>query len=170
MNALYIIDLIGFFGPHILFLITLYLLYSRKHYLFVYIFACVLNGIINLILKGIIRQKRPDGDTDIFNKNKKYERIGSNNFGMPSGHSQYVVFSTIYIYLVLNNTNITLFYALVSLITMFQRVKYQNHFLKQVIVGALLGGSLAYCSYLFANKKIMGKLVAKKDDNALDTI
>jgi membrane-associated phospholipid phosphatase len=47
-------------------------------------------------------------------------------------------------------------------------VKYKNHYIIQVIVGGLIGACLAYYMYMYANKKIVGKLVAKKEDNAKD--
>lgn len=169
MNPLYIIDLIGYYGPQILFGSSIFLLYKKSNYLFVYIIGFILDTMLNFLIKGIVKQPRPKGDINIFNPNEKQSpRMSSDIYGMPSGHSQHVFYSTIFIYLVFKNTNITFIYAVISILTLIQRVKYQNHYIKQVIVGALIGACLAYYMYIYADKKIIGKLLAKKEDNAKD--
>ena len=85
---------------------------------------------------------------------------------MPSGHSQHVFLSTTYIYLVLRNINLTLFYFLFSLLTLVQRVRYRNHTIKQVIVGGSIGAFIAYIAYTYATNSLVGKLATKLDDNA----
>jgi membrane-associated phospholipid phosphatase len=47
-------------------------------------------------------------------------------------------------------------------------VKYRNHYIIQVIVGGIIGACLAYYMYKYADKKIVGKLLAKKEDDAKD--
>ena len=169
MNPLYILDLIGYYGPQILFGSSIFLLYKKSNYLFVYIIGFILDTILNFLIKGIVKQPRPKGDYNIFKPlEQQSPRILSDMYGMPSGHSQHVFYSTVFIHFVLKNTNITLLYLFISLLTLYQRVKYKNHYIIQVIVGGLIGACLAYYMYMYANKKIVGKLVAKKEDNAKD--
>ena len=167
MKRFYIIDFIGYFGPQLLFFLTLYLLYPTKTYLIVYVIAIIFNSLLNFIIKGIIKQPRPKEDLDVFNPEKKHSpRIASDIYGMPSGHSQHVFLSTTYIYLVLRNINLTLFYFLFSLLTLIQRVRYRNHTIKQVIVGGSIGAFIAYIAYTYATNNLVGKLDTKPDDNA----
>jgi|LauGreDrversion4_2_1035121.scaffolds.fasta_scaffold105780_2 membrane-associated phospholipid phosphatase len=162
------IDLIGYYGPIILTVSSLFLLYSKKTYLVIYIIGFVLNIVVNNILKQIIKQPRPKGDFDIFDPSKKHN-YGHNPiqvYGMPSGHSQMVLYSTTFIYLVLKNIPLTLLYLLISLNTIFQRVRYKNHTVMQVIVGSLVGALVAYFVYKYATSSLVGKLKTKPDDNA----
>jgi membrane-associated phospholipid phosphatase len=161
------IDFLGYFGPQLLFFLTLYLLYSKKTYLFVYIAAVFFSSILNFIIKAIVKQPRPKEDLDVFNPEKKHSpRIASDIYGMPSGHSQHVFLSTAYIYLVFRNINLTLCYFVFSLLTLVQRVRYRNHTFKQVIVGGFIGTFLAYVAYHYASTKLTGKINTKQDDNA----
>jgi dolichyldiphosphatase len=168
MKPLYIVDLIGYYGHIILGILTLFLLYSTKTYLVVYVFGFILNIVVNNILKQIIKQPRPKGDLDIFDPSKKHNY--SNNpvqvYGMPSGHSQMVLYSTTYVYLVFKNISLTLFYLLLTLNTIFQRVRYKNHTVMQVIVGSFVGALVAYVVYQYATNNLVGKLHLKPDDNA----
>ena len=171
IDPLYMLDLIGYYGPVILFISSIFLLYKKTNYLSTYIIGIILSCFSNLVLKEIIKQPRPKGSMHILNstENNNHKRIFSSDiYGMPSGHAQHVFYSTIFIYLVFKNTNITLLYLFISLLTLIQRVKYQNHYITQVIVGGFIGGLIAYYMYLYADKKIVGKLLPKKEDNAID--
>jgi membrane-associated phospholipid phosphatase len=170
-DPLYMLDLIGYYGPVILFISSIFLLYKKSNYLSSYIIGIILSCFSNLVLKEIIKQPRPKGSMHILNstENNNHKRIFSSDiYGMPSGHAQHVFYSTIFIHLVFKNTNITLLYLFISLLTLIQRVKYQNHYITQVIVGGFIGGLIAYYMYMYANKKIVGKLVPKREDNAKD--
>jgi len=166
MKLLYIIDLIGYYGPNILFFLSLFLLFPTRTYLIIYIIGFILNIVINVVLKTIIKQPRPKEDLDIFNPTKKHKHNPFHVYGMPSGHSQKVLFSTAYIYLVFKNTYLTLFYLLISLNTIIQRVRYKNHTVLQVIAGSILGIVVGYVVYKYATRKLVGKLKIKPDDNA----
>ena len=169
MNLLYGIDLLGYYGPYLLFISSLFLLYKKTNYLIVYIVGFILDSLLNFLIKGIVKQPRPKGDYDVFKPNEKHSaRISTDIYGMPSGHSQHALYSVVFIHLVLKNTNITLLYILISLATLYQRVKYRNHYIIQVIVGGIIGSILAYYMYMYADKKIVGKLLPKKEDNAKD--
>jgi membrane-associated phospholipid phosphatase len=83
---------------------------------------------------------------------------------MPSGHSQSVLFSTIFIYLSLHDIKILLLYLFIDIITLVQRVVDNHHTVKQVIVGSIVGCLLGYVAFKFAQTNIEGKKSAKKDD------
>jgi len=116
--------------PQILFVTSIILLKKR----WLYIIGCAVNTFINILLKSIIRQKRPGAYTNI---------IPYDNYGMPSGHAQFAMFSTIFIS-TLKNKKITLFYLLCCFLTMYQRVAYNYHTLEQVLAGFAVGAIVAY--------------------------
>jgi len=165
-----IIDACGFFGPAILFFTSIMLLFQKKNLLYIYISGYLLNSLINIILKGIIKQKRPEEDEHLFNiwlnNGMKHDRHWYDRFGMPSGHSQDVFYSTAFIFLSLKNTNWLIFYLLISLNTLYQRVKYKNHTVLQVIVGAIVGLLIGALLYYYGRVLIKGCLKHKQDDNA----
>jgi membrane-associated phospholipid phosphatase len=168
MKRFYIIDFLGYFGPVILFVLSLFILYPTKTYLFIYVVGFILNILVNNILKKIIKQPRPDGDLDIFNPSKKhnYNHNPIQVYGMPSGHAQMVLFSTTYVYLVLKNMYVTLFYLLLSINTLVQRIRYKNHTFMQIIVGSIVGVVVSYLVYQYATNNLVGNLNIRPDDNA----
>jgi membrane-associated phospholipid phosphatase len=93
-------------------------------------------------------------------------RLGFDRFGMPSGHAQSVFFSTAFIYFALKNVKISLFYLLISLNTLYQRVKYKNHSIGQVIIGSLVGSVIGYAFFKYAKHILKKELKEKPDDNA----
>jgi membrane-associated phospholipid phosphatase len=166
-----ILNLIGEFGPIILFLCSIYLLWKKRNLLFYYIIGVFANSILNIILKGIIQQPRPSEDEKLFNlalsnsaKNVFKNGLPFDTFGMPSGHAQSVFFSTCFIYLALKNRNILLFYLLFSFLTMFQRVYNNYHTIFQIIVGSLLGTLFAWFVFHLAQQKLKGRIREKFDD------
>ena len=85
-------------------------------------------------------------------------------FGMPSGHSQSVLFSTVFVYLSLRKNKLLYIYLIISLLTITQRVVYDYHTILQVIAGSLVGGSFGYFVYYLAREKIKGHITEKLDD------
>jgi membrane-associated phospholipid phosphatase len=127
---------------------------------------------LNLVLKGIFQQPKPSEDYKKFNlvlKNSKdfifKNGIPFDLFGMPSGHSQSVIYSTVFIYLALNKMNILYIYILFSIITMIERVVDNRHTVFQVLVGALVGFSFSYFVYWLATEKVKNRIREKPDDN-----
>ena len=168
-----IFDLFGQCGPLILFGISIFLLYDKETLLFYYTIGFILNMVINLILKGVIQQPRPDISTSKFNIVMKHGKhfifnngIPYNIFGMPSGHSESCLFSSTFVFLSLSNYQYLFVYLLISIITMAQRVVYNHHTVPQVIVGGIVG---ILCGYLFFNlskHQISGIIKPKNDDDA----
>jgi membrane-associated phospholipid phosphatase len=168
MNLLY--DL-GEYGPIILVFLSWYLLRDHKNLFFYYTVGIFLNSIINIILKGIIQQPRPMYDSDKVRLLKTYGKhylfqngIPFDIFGMPSGHAQMCLFSTIYIYLVFKKIEYLYIYIPLSILTCYQRVKLSYHSISQVLVGTLVGSLFAYIVYIFGMEKIKGKIREKSDD------
>ena len=62
-----IIDTIGFFGPQLLFLSSIYFLYYKFTSLIIYVVGFISNILLNIILKTIIQQPRPIEDQRLFN-------------------------------------------------------------------------------------------------------
>lgn len=166
-----ILKKIGSYEPLILLLCSIFLLRNKSNLLFYYILFFGISVILNVVLKGLIQQQRPCIDRETFqlmmrNKERYIKKNGVpyDIFGMPSGHSQSVVFSTIFIYLCLRDFNILLFYILISLITLFQRVINNHHTILQVVLGSFVGIVLGYIGYNMAKLNIEGKKTAKIDD------
>ena len=160
-------DTLGYFGPNLLLIGSIFLLLDKKTYLYIYLIGFLFNIILNLILKGIIQQPRPEEDRRLFNLEiLSGKRIGYDRYGMPSGHAQTVFYSTIFIYLVLKDVRISLLYLFISFLTFCQRIKFNNHTLEQVIVGSFVGSGMGYLVYQYGKNILKGKLSLKMDDNA----
>ena len=162
---------IGGNGPVILNFLSIYLLWDKHNLLFYYIIGIFFNAILNLVLKGIFQQPRPSEDYDKFNlalKNGKRfifkNGVPLDVFGMPSGHAQAALYSTVFIYLALQKTNILYFYLLFSLLIITQRVVYNHHTVFQVIAGAFVGTLFGYLVFSLAEKKIKNRIREKSDD------
>jgi len=168
-----IIDKIGFIGPTLLFGFSLYLL-RNKHSLFMYyLYGIFLNEILNIILKGLIKQPRQSENPELFkialkhsNRFKFINGFPHDIFGMPSGHAQSAFYSIFFIYLALGNIYITSFYLLIGFIILYQRVVFNHHTILQVIVGIIVGVLFAFFIYYMSQRHLIGKLTPKKDDNA----
>jgi membrane-associated phospholipid phosphatase len=166
------LDYIGIYGPLILFLISVFLLWNKSNYLTYYVYGFILNGLLTLFLKGIFKQPRPSEDPKLFNlaikESKRFKFIDGyphDIFGMPSGHSSYIIFSTMFIFCVFKNNRFLLLYLLFSMITMIQRITSNNHTFIQVVAGAIVGAIFSYLIFYMARQKIMGNLLLKKDDD-----
>lgn len=164
---------IGEYGPLLLTITNVFLLRNTLTYEWYYIVFVFLSLLLNFVLKPIVKQKRPSIDEKTFElmvkKGKRYvERDGQpyDIYGMPSGHSQSVVLTTVYNYLVFQDIRITAGFGLVSLITMSQRVLDNHHTGVQVVVGGAIGGLLGYGAYSLAKKALQGKIQEKADDDA----
>ena len=167
-----LLQIFGENGPIFLYILSLYLLW-KKHTLYTfYNIGFAINIIVNLILKGIFKQPRPSEDPREFNLAIKngHRFIFKNGiphdiFGMPSGHSSASLFTTVFIFLCLNDVKITLSFLFYSLLIMSQRVIDNFHTVFQVTVGAGVGALYAYLFYYFTQQSLKGKIEEKPDDN-----
>jgi len=163
----------GEYGPIILILLSWYLLWNNKNLFFYYTVGIFSNAILNIILKGIIQEPRPLFDSKKISLLKTHAKnyffqngIPFNIFGMPSGHAQSSLFSTVFIFLALKHTNLLYFYITFSLFICYQRVVLDYHSILQVIVGSIVGAAFGYFVYQLARVKIKGKIREKPDDDA----
>jgi len=166
-------NITGQHGPFILFLFSLLLLWNKYTTYYYYCVGIAIDSILNLVLKSLLKQPRPNIDETKFNLALKHgtrfiynKGIPYDIFGMPSGHSESCLFSTTYTFLVLQNYKILLGYLILSIVTMAQRVYYNHHTVNQVITGAIVGILFGYLIYYLSKNKIKGVLKEKPDDDA----
>lgn len=171
MNTLHkVMKYTGKCGPVILFLPTVFFLSNKNSALIYYVTGFFLNSIANVCLKLLIQQPRPSDDKPKFDlaleRGKQFLYIPYDVFGMPSGHSQSVAFTTVFVFLTIQNNLFRLFCLVISAITLWQRVEYTHHTGLQVVVGYMVGGLISYLMF-YMNKKNIGGLIKEKcDDNA----
>jgi membrane-associated phospholipid phosphatase len=166
INILFI-DYIGLYAPLILVFISIFILQNKTKYLQVFIIGLILNSILNAILKYAIKEPRPSKDSRILEMAiANGQRFGYDMYGMPSGHAQTCAYNLAFVTLVLNNSFITGLYLVISAISMYQRYKYGNHTILQLIVGFSVGLIFGYLVFLAGNKWLKGNLMMKLDDYA----
>jgi membrane-associated phospholipid phosphatase len=163
---------LGAYGPIVLIVLSWYLLWDNKNLFFYYTIGIFANSVLNTILKGIIQEPRPMFDEKKIRLLKTHGKhyffqngIPFDMFGMPSGHAQAAVFSTVFIYLSLKQTNLLYIYIPLTLLTCYQRVKFDYHSISQVVVGGITGSVFAYLVYHLARSKIKNRIREKPDDN-----
>lgn len=134
-----IIDIIGYYGPVILFAITFHSLIGRTPYLIVFTFGSIVNIFINNVLKSTFREPRPNNQRFFIHNEKAVEE-----YGFPSGHAQTSFFAVAYLFFVGGYQPILLFMTLLCGITLYQRWKYRRHDIKQLVFGSVFGILFAY--------------------------
>jgi len=141
---------VGFFSEIIMFFMVVVLLFKSKIDLFVFIIGFNLSAFFNGFLKNLFKEPRPNHPLKFLDS----EKFKSNKivYGMPSGHSQNVFFSVVYLYLC---THHLLPWPLIGIfigILMFvERWVFHNHTELQLIVGALVGSLFAYIVVFIKN-------------------
>jgi len=137
MDVLHNIGMYGVIGVNLYGLIELR---ERQNVWVVFILFMIANELFNRFLKTMIREERP---SELISNKKD-----TTYYGMPSGHSQHIFFSAMF--LQLQQIKYAEFIWLVALITMYERVANNKHTVRQVIVGAIIGLGVGY----FANQLI----------------
>ena len=166
-TLMYALHLIAFAGPVILIATTVILLWKKETQLFYFTLGAMINIASNFLLKDIFKEPRPAGNQQIIQlaiNNGK--RLGSQVYGMPSGHAQTAFYCTIFIFLSLKNWKVVAFYLAMSLFTCYQRYVYKEHTLWQLFVGALVGMVMGSFAFNASKKKKMGLLIPKMEDGA----
>lgn len=140
-------DVIGYFGPLILFvIIIIYNIWLPLKYNLIYVLFILINMISNNIIKQYIQEPRPNNEKHLFD----FEKLKYNNsqiYGMPSGHSQMIWFSVAFSLFVLENIYLFLLTLCMAFNTMRQRYKYRNHTKGQIFAGSIFGFMIGYLSY-----------------------
>ena len=154
MDVVKLQDNIGFMGPLLLFLISIYNLRNQSPYLISYLVFFTANTLVNKILKNIIKQKRPDNGIKIMDE--PYD--GSEKYGMPSGHAQSVFFSTTFLYLVKGSPSWLIIELFIVALSIYQRLKYRQHTFEQLFTGSAIGLLFAIFSFYITKQWLSGKL------------
>jgi membrane-associated phospholipid phosphatase len=141
---------IGFFGWQIAVVYTTCILYLIDiKYSILFFIGFLLSRLLNKLIKKVYYSPRPK----ICNKFLASDKciIGTN--GMPSGHAQSTIFSLTIAYLFTHKylyPSIALF-----LITITQRIVYNNHTLIQLFIGSIIGIVLGICFYTIIKKQFI---------------
>lgn len=165
---------LGGYAPLLLILLSWFLLWDHSVLFFYYTVGLFANAVLNLVFKGIVQEPRPMYDTAKMKLLKTYGKhffyqngIPFDVFGMPSGHAQASLFSAVFVFFALRQTNVLFYlYAPLSLLTCFQRVHEEYHSISQVLVGAVAGSAFGYLVYQLAREKIKNRIREKPDDGA----
>ena len=166
VNLTNITHLVGYLAPTIMLVVTLWLLRNKINYLKFFFYGCIINVVVNSLLKWLLKEPRPVNDWKILQLGITHtKRIGFDKYGMPSGHAQHCGYILVFVTLVLNSPFVTGSFSILSLICLYQRYLYQNHTLLQVIVGFVVGLGVGYLFYELGTKKIVGNIKMRPDDN-----
>jgi len=161
-----VIGVIGYSAPGILLVSTIFLLRNKTKYLKYFVAGWFFNSILNSLLKYIFKEPRPTNDWEVLKIGITHKkRFGYERYGMPSGHAQHCGYVLVFVTLVLNSPWITGIYSIFTIICMYQRYLYENHTIKQVVVGLLIGLGTGYLLYEVATKKLIGNLKMRPDDD-----
>ena len=143
-----LLDKIGFFGPIVLILLTITQLWNRPGYMVGYLVFLFINNAFNGFLKIMVKQDRPNGSKSIINEPSG----GVHKYGMPSLHAQSVFYSMAYLYLTKTTPEILIIASFIIALTLYQRWSYKQHTLEQLIVGSVIGISVAYIGFFVTTK------------------
>jgi membrane-associated phospholipid phosphatase len=133
---------IGYFGWQIASVYAFIALYSIQPMYSIYFFIVLtISGILNKLTKYWFISPRPKNCIKFLATEQCKE--GAN--GMPSGHAQFTAFGLTVAYLF---THHYLFLSIaLFLLTLIQRVIYNNHTVLQLLVGSIIGFVLGICFY-----------------------
>lgn len=131
-----VLDTTGYYGPTIMFLFVVFAIRKQKPFFITYILGFFINIFLNKLLKVLIREPRPK-DSKNFTGLDNYE--AEEQYGMPSGHAQ-AIFYSIFFYFYLTKNWYTLLCSLfLGVLTLYQRWKFNNHTINQLITGSTVG-------------------------------
>jgi len=149
-------DNVGEYGPGLIFIISIYLLYKNPILATTYTIGYTLNILFNFLLKGIFQLPRPNENMKKFEAAVRLNKyMEMNRFGMPSGHAQTMIYSLVFVSFALLSTknkvkgintsqNWIALMVLLSIITLSQRVHFLWHSLAQIFVGSIIGALVGY--------------------------
>ena len=143
--------------------------------LFYFLVGGMTSMVVNLIVKNIVRQKRPVMEIkqakmrQYFRDMHMYYRNGVNvdYFGMPSGHTQTAFFALTFDYLVLHHVNLAVASAIAAVFIAWQRYVSMHHSIPQILVGAALGVAMGFLFSHMAKSSLQGNMARKKCDHCL---
>ena len=157
------VDLVNY-SPIILTLISSYVLIQKSKLLFIYLSGYILNILINIGLKCIIKWPKPNENIDVFLAEKRLHKyISYDRYGMPSGHAQSMFYTLSFMYATkLVNIQLFLFFICITLIILY--LSYQSyHSIEQIIVGSILGIVFGYSCFYYSQIIIRGPIQIKSN-------
>ena len=165
-NSWYTFDFIGFWGPFILFSLSVMHLWNTSFYLYLYVFLFFVNTALNRLLKLFFRQKRPDNGESFVGE----PYLGADFYGMPSGHAQSVFYSSTFLFLVKRSVWWLIFELGISATTLIQRWEYNRHTVMQLVVGSIVGSLFAAFGYILSRRWVYDDYALKSPlTNYLET-
>jgi len=149
---------IGFFSELIVIGLAFYLFLIKNQIidLCVFLIGLAMNALLNRWLRSIIKQPRPEHpirflESEHFIKSKY-------SYGMPSGHSQTVFYSIVFLYLCVSHNISWLLVSILIVVLMFiERTSFHNHTALQLLAGAIIGSIFAYFT-VFTKKYVESKI------------
>lgn len=136
-----VLDIIGYYGPVILFGMSFYSLIERTPYLAAFTIGSILNTFLNTFLKTLFREPRPKGQIKFIDNESL---TGTQQYGFPSGHAQSCFFSLAFLFFANGPISIIYFMSIITFLTLYQRWKYRRHSVRQLVFGSLIGGTTAW--------------------------
>jgi membrane-associated phospholipid phosphatase len=146
-----LVDTLGFYGPIIMFLFVTIAIRKQTPFFISYVLGFFVNAYLNKILKVLIREPRPNGSRN-FTGLDNYEN--EEQFGMPSGHAQSVFYSILFYFYLTQNWYILVGSLFLGILTLYQRWKYKNHSVKQLIIGSLIGILFSFFVFYLTKKNL----------------
>jgi membrane-associated phospholipid phosphatase len=165
----YFPDFVGYIAPFIMAIISYFSLLGKSIYLNYFWGGLIANNIINIILKLLIKEPRPNNEFKKIELAVKHgEPVYFDKFGMPSAHLQNSLYIFTYTVFVLGPTNFannSILYVILTILCGWQRYTSRSHTILQIIIGSIIGFIIGYIVYLLASLKVKGQIKEKDDDN-----
>jgi len=169
-----VFDALCNYGPVILGLHTIYLLWDISTSFYYYILGQFANCILNVALKLFFQQAKPGEDEIKYDlalsrRGKRLlfrDGLPHGVFGMPAENSQVDLFSVVFIWLTFRNTTMLYLNTAAAAIIMIHGVVERKNTILQEFVGAIVGGALAVFVFQMTAKQLKGQIREKKDDDA----
>ena len=139
-----LVEYTGYHGPHISLLINTVALLDQKKYLASFVLFYLVDYRIVGSMKNWIKEPRPVGFLDNKYRDGGDYTEGAMTYGMPSGHSAIIWYSTVYLWLVKQSPTLLVIELALTANTMYQRWAFRKHTIAQLVVGALVGGGVAW--------------------------
>ena len=148
-----IVEYVGYNGPSITIIITLLNLLDQKKYLGTFAIFYFVEYYVVGMMKTMLKEPRPIGYLE-----KRYDDGGVYTgialYGMPSGHSSAVWYSTVFLWLVKRSPYLLILDLALCVNTMYQRWAFRKHSVVQLFVGFLVGGSIAWFAFIVTKQAL----------------
>ena len=148
-----VVEYVGYNGPTITIIITIFNLLDQTKYLVSFILFYFVEYYVVGMMKTVLKEPRPDGYLEKqYDDGGDYE--GVSFYGMPSGHSSAVWYSTVFLWLVKKTPYLLILQLAICFNTMYQRWVFRKHSVAQLFVGALVGGSIAWFTVIVTKQAL----------------